>query len=184
MIFGVILCFIHILWKKSDTFTPSVLLCIIIRQTWQYQGAVWLSFPLKCSQGVRFFFLHLRTSLDMVFSLLRQEYPPILTSGEMLSHPGGWDKPIPEVIHLWRHRMLTPNNLEKSRPVCVLDIFCPFLNKNEKNNHHIEGGTRESHPHIQDLRRPRLGKPSSWIANLGHSDWIPLSLPQCGVRFY
>ena len=23
------------------------------------------------------------------FSLLRQEYPPILTSGEMLSHPGG-----------------------------------------------------------------------------------------------
>ena len=26
---------------------------------------------------------------DRNFSLLRQEYPPILTSGEMLSHPGG-----------------------------------------------------------------------------------------------
>ena len=67
---------------------------------------------------------------DKIFSLLRQEYPPILTSGEMLSHPGGWDKPIPEVIHLWRHITSTPNNLEKSRLVCVLDIFCTFLGKN------------------------------------------------------
>ena len=25
--------------------------------------------------------------------------PPILTPGEMLSHPEGWVKPIPEVIH-------------------------------------------------------------------------------------
>ena len=25
---------------------------------------------------------------------------------------------------------------------------------------------------------------SSWITNLGHSDGIPSSLPQCGVRFY
>ena len=56
---------------------------------------------------------------DHFFSLLRQKYPPILTSGEMLSHPGGWDKPIPEVIHLWRHKTSTPNNVEKSRLVCV-----------------------------------------------------------------
>ena len=73
-------------------------------------------------------------SWDRNFSLLRQEYPPILTSGEMLSHPGGWDKPIPEVIRLWRHRTSTPNNLEKSRLGCVLIIFCTFLGKNEKNN--------------------------------------------------
>ena len=26
-------------------------------------------------------------------------------------------------------------------------------------NHHIEGGTRESHPRVQDLQHPRLGKP-------------------------
>ena len=69
----------------------------------------------------------------LFFSLLRQEYPQILTSGEMLSKPGGWYKPIPEVIHLWRYRMSTPNNLEKSRLVWVLDIFCTFLGKNEKN---------------------------------------------------
>ena len=25
--------------------------------------------------------------------------------------------------------------------------------------HHIEGGTRESHPRVQDLQHPRLGKP-------------------------
>ena len=48
------------------------------------------------------------------FSFLRQEYPPILTSGEMF-HPGGWDKLIPEVIHLWRHRTSTPNNLKTVR---------------------------------------------------------------------
>ena len=65
-------------------------------------------------------------SIHFHFSLLRQEYPPILTSGEIMSHPGGWDKPIPEVIHLWHHRTSTPNNLEKSRLVCVLDIFCSF----------------------------------------------------------
>ena len=26
-------------------------------------------------------------------------------------------------------------------------------------NHHIDGGTRESHPRVQDLQHPRLGKP-------------------------
>ena len=26
-------------------------------------------------------------------------------------------------------------------------------------NHHIEGGTRESHPRVQDLQHPRLSKP-------------------------
>ena len=33
---------------------------------------------------------------------------------QMLSHPKGRDKPIPEVSHLWCHRTSTPNNLEKS----------------------------------------------------------------------
>ena len=26
-------------------------------------------------------------------------------------------------------------------------------------NHYIEGGTQESHPRVQDLQHPRLGKP-------------------------
>ena len=119
------------------------------------------------------------TFRDWVFSLLRQEYPPILTSGEMLSHPGGWDKPILEVIHLWRHRTSTPNNLEKSRLVGVLDIFCTFLDKNEKNNqHHIEGGARESHPRVQDLQHPRLGKPRRGLQiwTLGWDSLVPPSM--------
>ena len=122
---------------------------------------------------------------DTYFSLLIQEYPPILTSGEMLSHPGGWDKPIPEVIHLWRHRTSTPNNLEKSRLVCVLDIFWTFLGKNEKNNQSPHWGRDSGIPSLC----PRFATSTtrqvvSWIANLGHSDGIPKSLPQIGVRFY
>ena len=119
------------------------------------------------------------------FSLLRQEYPLILTSGEMLSHPGGWDKPIPEVIHLWRHRTSTPNNLEKSRFGSVLNIFCIFLGKNEKNNQTPHWG-RDSGIPSSCLRfaTSTTRQASSRIANLRHSEGIPSSLPQCGVRFY
>ena len=92
---------------------------------------------------------------DSFFSLLRQEYPPILTSGEMLSHPGGRDKPVPEVIPLWRHRTSTPNNLE------------------------VAFSERFRHIILHIFRQA-----SSWIANLRHLDGIPESLSQCGVRFY
>ena len=120
-----------------------------------------------------------------IFSLLRQEYPPILTSGEMLSHPGGWDKPIPEVIRLWRHRTSTPNNLEKSRLVGVLDIFCTFLDKNEKNNQTPRWGRDSGIPSsCPRFATSTTRQASSWITNIGHSDGIPSSLPQCGVRFY
>ena len=96
---------------------------------------------------------------DYIFSLLRQEYPPNLTSGEMWSHPGGGDNPVPEVNHLWSHRTSTPNNLEKLCLVCVLYLFCTFLDKNEKIYGHIESGTRESHPRVQDLQHPQVDKP-------------------------
>ena len=120
-----------------------------------------------------------------LFSLLRQEYPPILTSGEMLSHPGGRDKPIPEVIHLWRHRTSMQNNLEKSRLVCGLDIFCTFLDKNEKNNQSPHWGRDSGIPSLcPRYATSTTRQASSWIANLGHEDGIPESLPQCGVRFY
>ena len=104
---------------------------------------------------------------------------------EKWSHPGGWDKPIPEVIHLWRHRTSTPNNLEKSRLVFVLGIFCTFLGKNEKNNQspHLgrDSGIPSSCPRFATSTTRQA---SSWIANLGHEDGIPESLPQCGVRFF
>ena len=117
---------------------------------------------------------------DHFFSLLRQEYLPILTSGEMLSHPVGWDKPIPEVIHLWSHRTSMPNNLEKSCLVCVLHIFCTFKTKMRKIiNHHIEGGTRESHSRIQDLQHPRLGKPHRGLQIL--DTWMGFPRPSLNV---
>ena len=109
---------------------------------------------------------------------MRWEYLPNLMSEEMLSHPGGWDMPIPEVIHLWRHRTSMPNNVEKSCLGCVLDIFCTF----EKNNQTQHWGRDEGIP----FSCPRFAtfktlQAASLIANLGHSDGIPSSLPQCGV---
>ena len=111
------------------------------------------------------------------FSLLRQECPPILTSGEMLSHPGGWDKPIPEVIHLWRHRTSKLNNLEKSRLVCVLDIFCTFLGKNEKNNQSPHWGRDSGIPSsCPRFATSTTRQASSCIAKLGHSGFPRPSL--------
>ena len=118
-----------------------------------------------------------------------------LTSGEMLSHPKGWDKPIPKVIHLWRHRTSTPNNLEKSRLVCVLGIFYQGIKKKNLHstldfthfwtrmrkiiNHHIEGGTLESHPRVQDLLHPRLGKPRRGLQIL--DTWMGFPRPSLDV---
>ena len=99
----------------------------------------------------------------MFFSLLSLVYPPNLMSGEMLSYPGGWDKPILEVNYLWLWGTSTPNNLEKACLMCVLCIFCTFVDNNEKNNHYIEGGTRESHSRVRDLQHPGLGMPSCWL---------------------
>ena len=95
------------------------------------------------------------------FSLLRQAYPPILTSGEMLSHPGGWDKPIPKVVHLWRHRTSTPNNLEKSRLVCVLDIFLLIFGQEweKESNTTLRKGLGNPILVSKILLHPRLGKP-------------------------
>ena len=80
-------------------------------------------------------------------------------SGEMLSYPGGWDKPIPEVNHPWLCRTSTPNNLDKGCLICVLHIFCTFVDKNEENNHHIEGGSREFHY----LQHPGICMPRRWL---------------------
>ena len=77
------------------------------------------------------------------------------------------------------------NNLEKSRLVCVLDIFCQFLDKNEKSNQSPHWGRDSGIPSsCPSFATSTTQQASSLIANLGHSDGIPSSLPQCGVRFY
>ena len=40
-------------------------------------------------------------------------------------------------------------------------------------NHHIEGGTRESHPRVQDLQHPRLGKPHRGLQILDTQKGFP-----------
>ena len=87
--------------------------------------------------------------------------------------------------NLWRYRMSTPNNLEKLRLVWVLDIFCTFLGKNEKNSQSSHWGRDSRIPSsCPRFATSTTRQASSWIAYLGHSDGIPSSLPQCGVRFY
>ena len=78
--------------------------------------------------------------------------------------------------------MSTPNNLEKLCQVCVLYLFCTVLVKNEKNNqHHIEGGTREFHPRVQDLQHARLGKPHYGLQIL--DTWMGFPRPSLNVVF-
>ena len=135
--------------------------------------------------GVEFSFLPLETDLYPKFAGLGKCFLTIETGISANFDPGGWDKPIPEVINLWRHRTSTPNNLEKSRLVGVLDMFWTFLDKNEKNNQTPHWGRDSGIPSsCPRFATSTTRQASSWITNLGHSDGIPSSLPQCGVRFY
>ena len=45
--------------------------------------------------------------------------------------------------------------------------------------HHIEGGTRESHPCVQDLQHPRLGKPRRGLQIMG--TWMGFPRPSLNV---
>ena len=84
---------------------------------------------------------------------------------------------------LFSHSM--QNNLEKSHGVCVLHLFCTFLDKNGKNyqSHHWgrDEGISSSCPRFATSMTRQA---SSRIANIGHPDGIPSSLPQCDVRFF
>ena len=46
-------------------------------------------------------------------------------------------------------------------------------------NHHIKGGTRESHPRVQDLQHPRLGKPRRGLQIL--DTWMGFPRPSLNV---
>ena len=46
-------------------------------------------------------------------------------------------------------------------------------------NHHIEGGMRESHPRVQDLKHPRLGKPRRGLQIL--DTWMGFPRPSLNV---
>ena len=48
-------------------------------------------------------------------------------------------------------------------------------------NHHIEGGTRESHPRVQDLQHPRLDKPRRGLQIL--DTWMGFPRPSLNVVF-
>ena len=96
------------------------------------------------------------------------------------------------VVPPWRVRQAhygritsMPNSLEKSCLVCVLHLFCTFLDKNEKNNPSPRWGRDEGIlSSCPRYATSMTWQASSWIENLGHFDGNPLSLPQCGVRFY
>ena len=79
-------------------------------------------------------------------------------------------------------------NAKQSRKVASRVRFKHFLHilvKNGKNNQTPHWG-RDSGIPSSCLRfaTSTTRQASSWIANLRHSEGIPSSLPQCGVRFY
>ena len=41
----------------------------------------------------------------------------------------------------------------------LLLILCILQSRKKLIKHNVAGGTRESHPRVQDLQHPRLGKP-------------------------
>ena len=138
------------------------------------RGKVGMAIQLGCFiSGTRMYFLTLETGISANFDVRGYVVPPWRVRQ---AHSG---------IHLWRHRTSMPNSLEKSRLVCVLDIFCTFLDKNEKNNQTQHCRRDSGIPSLcPRFATSTTRQASSWIANLGHEDGIPLSLPQCGVRFY
>ena len=135
---------------------------MLLVTSWRHSilGAKW-----RC-KIVRSQFLPLETDLYPKFARLGKCFLTLETGisanfdvRRMLSHPGGCDKPIPEVVPLWRHRTSTPNNLEKSRLVCVLDIFCSFLDKNEKNNQTPHWGRDDKPRRGLQIMDTRMGFP-------------------------
>ena len=69
--------------------------------------------------------------------------------------------------------------VHKCRHSLYIDVIVN-VTKINRIYHHVAGGTRESHPRVQDLQSTtRLAE--SWMLQiLGHEDGIPESLPQCG----
>ena len=49
-----------------------------------------------------------------------------------------------------------------------------FASRRKIINHHVAGGTRESHPRVQDLQHPRLGKPLRGLQILDTRIGFPL----------
>ena len=133
------------------------------------------------SQGWQQSGMYNRFRMIIYFSWERNfMYPPNLMSGKMLSHRKGRVKPIPEVIHLWSHKTSMPNNLEKSRLVCVLYtcISCTFIDRNEKNNQSPHWGRNKGIlSWCPRFTTSTTRQASSWIASLGHLDGIPSSIP-------
>ena len=85
---------------------------------------------------------------------------------------------------LWHHKTWTPIwREEDGNQRCLLLFrwwFLCILSRRKIINHHVAGGTRESHPSVQDLQHPRLSKPRSGMQILDTRMWFL----QWGDRFY
>ena len=81
---------------------------------------------------------------------------------------------------LLRHKKLTPIVYS----FFILG-FIYFASRRKINNYHVAGGTREYPILVSKICNIHDSTSlKSRIANLGHSDGIPSSLPQCGDRLY
>ena len=84
-----------------------------------------------------------------------------------------------------RRRQYGEKMIEINVVYCFFVVdFVHFASRSKIINHHVAGGTREFNSIIvSKICKIHKWKASSWIANLGHSDGIPSSLPQRGDRF-
>ena len=90
--------------------------------------------------------------------------------------------PIPEVHvnHLRRHRTSMPNSLEKLHLVCVLYLFCIFLDQNEKNNQSPHWGRDEGIlSSCPRFAKSQLGMPCLGLQIL--DTWMGLPCPSLNV---
>ena len=85
---------------------------------------------------------------------------------------------------LWRHKKSTPTWQEEDGNCFFAVGFKHFASRRKIIKHHIARETQESHPHVQDLQHPRLGKPRRGLQIMDTRMGIPRSFPQPGDRFY
>ena len=80
----------------------------------------------------------------------------------------------------WRHYVVLRTTKTTSKSDYLLKMKAW-----EKNNQSLHSGRDKGIPSLCPwFATSTTRQPSSWIANHGHSDGIPLSLPECSDRFF
>ena len=95
-------------------------------------------------------FLTLETGISANFDVRRNVVPPWRVRQ---AHSGSNSPMTSQNVNAKQSRKVASSGRFRH----ILHIFWTRMRKIIK--HHIEGGTRESHPRVQDLLHPRLGKP-------------------------